>query len=74
MFIAVKSNNMDIIRFLIESKADLNSKAEVTGISKLQHDHTALYVAAHCGHSECVEFLLKNGADIDYLTKVANIH
>ena len=48
----------DLVRLLIEHGADINIKS-----SKLQR--TALMIAAECGHTSIVQYLLEQGAPVN---------
>lgn len=52
------------MKYLIENGADINSKNRVIKISKLQHDETALVIAARHNYFDCLKFLIDNGAEI----------
>lgn len=74
MLVAAKNNFVDVLRFLIESGADLNFADDVFIISKLQLNLAALYTAAYHGYAECVELLVKHGIGIDSQNKVTNAY
>lgn len=46
----------------------LNSGALINVITKMER--TALQIAAYHGHTECVHFLLENGADVNLVDSV----
>nr|XP_006825574.1 PREDICTED: ankyrin-2-like [Saccoglossus kowalevskii] len=53
---AIVGSNPDIIRFLLENKADINSTSK-TGV-------TPLHYAVSCNEIDCVGMLLSQGADV----------
>ncbi|XP_070570370.1 serine/threonine-protein phosphatase 6 regulatory ankyrin repeat subunit B-like isoform X2 [Ptychodera flava] len=55
---AAGEGNMDIVRLLLKSGANINARTSETGL-------TPLHQAAISGHSETIEFLLLNGAVIE---------
>jgi len=58
LYCAVRSNNMDIIKYLVLKGAVID---QVNG----RFEMTALHFAAHMGYFEIVKFLLDNGASKD---------
>src|SRR5262245_28454881 len=58
---ATKRGDLEQVRLLLESGADLNSKDE--------HGQTALMNAAHAGQVELVRLLIEKGAELDITAK-----
>ena len=56
---AADRNSKDILKFLLESHADVNLKDE--------DGQTALHYASSCGNLECITTLLEHGADKDLI-------
>lgn len=56
---AADRNATNILRFLLENKADVNLKDD--------DGQTALHYASSCGNLECIAVLLKHGADKDLI-------
>ena len=56
--IAVQNGHIDIVRLLLDYKADVNHQHEPGG------DYTALHIAASHGRDDIVELLLDHKADI----------
>jgi len=55
---AVKKDNIETVRKLLEAGIDVNSKDN-------QYQSSALMWAAHEGHTDIMNLLIKNGANID---------
>lgn len=69
---AAKANHIDIVKFLVESGAELSNKNSVRSIfvhllcvliGVVVQSHTALMCAAENGFVELVKYLLDSGAD-----------
>ena len=58
--IADQIGNLETVKFLIQSGADINCKEN--------KDWTALQIAAQNGHLETVKFLIQSGTDINSKT------
>ncbi|AYU82701.1 Ankyrin repeats (3 copies)/Ankyrin repeat/Ankyrin repeats (many copies) [Leishmania donovani] len=58
LYISVYNHRLDVAKYLIARKADVNA---VNG----PHRETALHVAARCGFADILSFLLSAGADLN---------
>ncbi|KAJ5621525.1 hypothetical protein N7528_006308 [Penicillium herquei] len=67
---AVIYNRLDVIDVLISSGADLNGTNAKHGVLRENCEYTPLYLAAYYGHAQAAERLLKNGADVNLLSRV----
>ena len=55
---AARRGNMRVLKQMLRKGADVNGNSDY---------ETSFSQAAHCGHAECVDFLLKAGADVNIL-------
>jgi ankyrin repeat protein len=60
LFFAVRINNIDIIKYLIENGADLNAKNE-------DYESVLHYAAYKKNNLETIKYLIENGADTNIL-------
>ncbi|CAJ1007945.1 putative Ankyrin repeat (3 copies)/Ankyrin repeat [Leishmania naiffi] len=58
LYISVYNHRLDVVKYLIACKADVNA---VNG----PHRETALHVAARCGFADILSCLLSSGADLN---------
>jgi ankyrin repeat protein len=62
LYYAVKHGKEEVVRLLLELKADLHEVCECDGMKKI----SALFVAAERGHASIVNLLLNCGADVKH--------
>lgn len=63
------TNNVDVVRRLIEMRCDVNEHSSVHDSSIASSDKTPLIVAAVQGNKECLELLINAGADTNCLVE-----
>lgn len=63
------TNNVDVVRRLVEMKCDVNEHSSVYDSSIASSEKTPLIVAAVQGNKECVELLINAGADTNCLVE-----
>ena len=69
IYIAASKNCLPVVKFLIESGADVNQPQQLIkkyrGRIRLYDDDTPLMVASILGHIEIVKLLIKHGAEVN---------
>ena len=64
LFYAIKGNQIEMVRFLLEKKADPNTVSDGWE-DEYGYKNTPLMTAIQCGHLEIIQLLIEHGAEFD---------
>lgn len=73
LIIASKNGHWQVVKKLIESKANVNATTEIKCCRHCKHTYTSLQFAVEFCHTETVKILLDEGAEINCVKPRTNI-